>query len=125
MGLRVVGLHLDNCGTRDYTIKGYPKLELLDDDFNPVHGIKILAGSAEITTGAGPDKPPQTITLKPGESATAGLVWRNTTEFGTAVNVPYVQVRAKAGAAPVTVTPHLDLGTTGKLGVRPWVKSQS
>jgi len=125
MGLRVVGLHLDNCGTRDYTIKGYPKLELLDDDFNPVHGIKILAGSTEITTGAGPDKPPQTITLKPGESATAGLVWRNTTEFGTAVNVPYVRVRAKAGAAPVTVTPHLDLGTTGKLGVRPWVKAQS
>nr|MDT0526073.1 DUF4232 domain-containing protein [Streptomyces sp. DSM 41633] len=54
-----------------------------------------------------------------------GLVWRNTTESGTPVNVPYVQVRAKAGAEPVTVTPGLDLGTTGKLGVRPWKKTDA
>ncbi|WP_405769209.1 DUF4232 domain-containing protein [Streptomyces sp. NBC_01538] len=123
MGLRVVGLHLDNCGTRDYTVEGYPLLELLDDTRKPVTGVRILHGSAEITTGAGPDNPPRPVTLRPGESATAGLVWRNTTEFGTAVNVPYVRVRAKAGAAPVTVTPNLDLGTTGKLGVRPWERA--
>ncbi|WP_240654184.1 hypothetical protein [Streptomyces sp. AcE210] len=24
MGLRVVGLHLDNCGKRDYAVEGYP-----------------------------------------------------------------------------------------------------
>ncbi|WP_405779543.1 DUF4232 domain-containing protein [Streptomyces sp. NBC_01378] len=123
MGLRVVGLHLDNCGKRDYTVDGYPLLELLDDDLDPVDGIEILDGSGDITTGAGPDEPPRPVTLKPGESATAGLVWRNTTEAGTAVNVPHVRVRAKAGADPVTVTPHLDLGTTGKLGVRPWEKA--
>ncbi|MDX3457407.1 DUF4232 domain-containing protein [Streptomyces sp. ME02-8801-2C] len=124
MGLRVVGLHLDNCGTRDYTVDGYPLLELLDDARKPVTGVRILKGSAEITTGAGPDRQPRPVTLKPGESATAALVWRNTTEFGTPVNVPYVQVRAKAGATPVTVTPNLDLGTTGKLGVRPWEKAE-
>ncbi|WP_329579389.1 DUF4232 domain-containing protein [Streptomyces sp. NBC_01361] len=124
MGLRVVGLHLDNCGTRDYTVDGYPLLELLDDDLNTVHGIQILDGSGDITTGAGPDEQPRPVMLEPGESATAGLVWRNTTEAGTAVNVPHVRVRAKAGADPVTVTPHLDLGTTGKLGVRPWEKAE-
>ncbi|WP_405817639.1 DUF4232 domain-containing protein [Streptomyces sp. NBC_01390] len=124
MGLRVVGLHLDNCGTRDYTVDGYPLLELLDDARKPVDGVKILDGSGEITTGAGPDNPPRPVTLAPGESATAGLVWRNTTQSGTPVNVPYVQVRAKAGADPVTVTPNLDLGTTGKLGVRPWEKAE-
>ncbi|MEU3464720.1 DUF4232 domain-containing protein [Streptomyces sp. NPDC006733] len=124
MGLRVVGLHLDNCGKRDYTVQGYPLLTLLDDDRKPVTGIAILNGSREITSSAGDDKPPRAITLKPGESATAALVWRNTTQSGTAVNVPYVQVRAKAGAAPVTVTPNLDLGTTGQLGVRPWEKVQ-
>ncbi|MFI9779359.1 DUF4232 domain-containing protein [Streptomyces sp. NPDC051956] len=124
MGLRVVGLHLDNCGTRDYTVDGYPLLELLDDGLNPVHGIQILDGSGGITTGAGADEQPRPVMLKPGESATAGLVWRNTTEAGTAVNVPHVRVRAKAGADPVTVTPHLDLGTTGKLGVRPWEKAE-
>ncbi|GAA3903321.1 DUF4232 domain-containing protein [Streptomyces lacrimifluminis] len=124
MGLRVVGLHLDNCGTRDYTVEGYPLLKLLDNDRKPVNGIKILDGSSEITTGAGPDNQPRPVTLAPGESATAGLVWRNTTTSGTPVNVPYVQVRAMPDAAPVTVTPNLDLGTTGKLGVRPWEKAE-
>lgn len=124
MGLRVVTLHLDNCGTRTYTVEGYPLLELLDDGLEPVDGVEILDGSGEITTGAGPDEQPRPVTLEPGESATAGLVWRNTTEFGTPVNVPHVRVRAKEGADPVTVTPHLDLGTTGKLGVRPWEKTE-
>lgn len=124
MGLRVVGLHLDNCGTRDYTVEGYPLLELLDDGLRPVDGVEILDGSREITTGAGADEQPRPVTLRPGESATAGLVWRNTTESGTPVNVPYVRIRAKAGADPVTVAPDLDLGTTGKLGVRPWEKAE-
>ncbi|MFD3824911.1 DUF4232 domain-containing protein [Streptomyces sp. NPDC058625] len=124
MGLRVVSLRLDNCGTRTYTVEGYPLLELLDDGLEPVDGVEILDGSGEITTGAGPDEQPRPVTLEPGESATAGLVWRNTTEFGTPVNVPHVRVRAKEGADPVTVTPHLDLGTTGKLGVRPWEEAE-
>lgn len=124
MGLRVVGLHLDNCGTRTYTVEGYPLLELLDEDRAPVDGVKILEGSAEISTGVGPEGPPGPVTLKPGEEATSALVWRNTTQMGTAVNVPYVRVRAKAGADPVTVTPNLDLGTTGKLGVNAWAKAK-
>ncbi|MFE9119034.1 DUF4232 domain-containing protein [Streptomyces sp. NPDC007172] len=125
MGLRVVGLHLDNCGKRDYAIEGYPRVELLDEDLNPVTGIEILRGSGDITTGAGPDEQPRPLTLRPGEAAQASLVWRNTTESGTAANVPYVRVRAKAGSAPVTVAPHLDLGTTGRLGVRPWTKTKT
>ncbi|QKW09912.1 DUF4232 domain-containing protein [Streptomyces sp. NA04227] len=124
MGLRVVGLHLDNCGTRDYTVEGYPLLELLDDKLEPVEGVEILDGSREITTGAGEDKEPGRVTLRPGESATSSLVWRNTTEFGTPVNVPHVRVRAKTGADPVTLTVHLDLGTTGKLGVKTWEKAE-
>ncbi|MFJ9852618.1 DUF4232 domain-containing protein [Streptomyces sp. NPDC101150] len=124
MGLRVVGLHLDNCGTRKYTVEGYPLLELLDGDLKTVHGIKILHGSSEITTSAGPDEQPRLVTLSPGESANAALVWRNTTESGAPVNVPHVRVRAKTGADPVTVTPDLDLGTTGKLGVKPWAKAE-
>ncbi|MCF4140889.1 DUF4232 domain-containing protein [Streptomyces sp. Tue 6430] len=123
MGLRVVGLHLENCGSRDYAVHGYPLLELLDGEREPVDGVEILRGSGEITTGAGPDVPPEPVTLKPGETARASLVWRNTTEFGTPVNVPYVRVRAKAGADPVMVTPGIDLGTTGRLGVRPWERA--
>ncbi|MBO1334831.1 DUF4232 domain-containing protein [Streptomyces sp. VRA16 Mangrove soil] len=123
MGLRVVGLHLENCGTRDYTVNGYPLLELLDEDHKPIDGIRILKGGGEISTAFSSAEPPRPVTLKPGESATSALVWRNTTGFGTAVNAPYVRVRAKSGAAPVTVTPNLDLGTTGKLGVDPWKKA--
>ncbi|MFF8593552.1 DUF4232 domain-containing protein [Streptomyces sp. NPDC015220] len=124
MGLRVVGLRLENCGTHDYTVNGYPRLELLDESFKPVEGIRILHGSGDITTAAGPDEAPRPVTLRPGETASSGLVWRNTTEAGTPVDVPYVRVRAEDGADPVTVTPHLDLGTTGKLGVRPWQRAE-
>lgn len=123
MGLRVVGLHLEYCATDGrYTVDGYPLLELLDDAREPVDGVRILQGSKEITTGISTDGPPRPVTLKPGEKAVAHLVWRNTTGFGAPVNVPYVRVRAKAGADPVTVNPRLDLGTTGKLGVTPWAR---
>ncbi|MFD9433026.1 DUF4232 domain-containing protein [Streptomyces sp. NPDC060002] len=120
MGLRVVGLVLENCGQRDYTLDGYPQVSLLDEDHEPVDGVEIFKGSGGISTVTGFDDPPRPVTLKPGERASAGLMWRNTTGSGTAVDVPYVRVRAKSDAAPVMVTPHLDLGTTGKLGVSPW-----
>ncbi|WP_333741277.1 DUF4232 domain-containing protein [Streptomyces sp. IBSBF 2806] len=120
MGLRVVGLVLENCGERDYTVKGYPQVTLLDEDRQPVDGVRILRGSGGIATVTGFDDPPRTVTLEPGERASAGLMWRNTTGFGTAVDVPYVRVRATPRAAPVTITPHLDLGTTGRLGVSAW-----
>ncbi|MEU8434117.1 DUF4232 domain-containing protein [Streptomyces sp. NPDC029216] len=122
MGLRVVGLHLENCGKRDYTVNGYPLLELLDKNRAPVQGVQIVEGSGGITTGTGFDEPARPLILKPGESALSGLMWRNTTESGDVVNVPYVRVRAVQGGDPVTVTPHLDLGTTGRLAVRAWTR---
>nr|BBA84059.1 lipoprotein [Streptomyces lavendulae] len=122
MGLRVVGLRLENCGKADYALDGYPQLELLDGDLSPVQGIRIVQGSGGITTGTGFDDPARPLVLKPGESALSGLMWRNTTESGDPVNVPHVRVRAKEGADPVTVTPHLDLGTTGRLAVRAWTR---
>ncbi|MGW2050874.1 DUF4232 domain-containing protein [Streptomyces sp. NPDC001858] len=124
MGLRVVGLHLENCGKTNYSLDGYPQLSLLDEDQRPVDGVQILHGGDSISTGTGYDDPPSPLTLKPGETAVSGLIWRNTTEAGLdTVTVPYVRVRAKSGAAPVIVTPHLDLGTTGKLGVGAWKRA--
>ncbi|MER7723345.1 DUF4232 domain-containing protein [Streptomyces sp. NPDC096323] len=125
MGLRVVGLHLLNCGTAAYEVEGYPGLQLLGEDRAPVSGVRILHGTDKISTGIGGDAAPRPVTLKPGESAYANLAWRNTTGAGEAVNAPYVRVTAKAGAAPVTVTPELDLGTTGRLGVGPWTKDDT
>jgi hypothetical protein len=120
MGLRVVGLRLVNCGTSPYRLDGYPQLTLLDASREKVDGVTIVKGGGDIALVSGFDDPPAPVTLQPGESATAGLMWRNTTTDGTPVNVPYVRVRAKAGAAPVMVTPRLDLGTTGRLGVSAW-----
>ncbi|MFJ9349445.1 DUF4232 domain-containing protein [Streptomyces sp. NPDC101237] len=124
MGLRVVGLHLENCGKRDYALDGYPKLTLLDDAREPVDGVRVLRGGTAIATGTGLDGPPAPLVLKPGESARSGLIWRNTTLSGTAINVPYVRVLARPGAAPVMLTPGLDLGTTGKLGVGAWKRAE-
>lgn len=120
MGLRLVGLHLTNCGTGTYHLDGSPLLELLDEERKPVSGISILHDATDIATGTGFDNPPGPVDLAPGESASAGLVWRNTTGAGTAVNVPYVRIKAGPDARPVTVAPELDLGTTGKLAVSPW-----
>jgi hypothetical protein len=126
MGLRVVGLHLENCGTHTYDLDGYPQLRLFDEEHEPVEGVRILHGGDSIATGTGADGTPRPLTLKPGEGARAGLVWRNTTGMESApVNAPYVRVVAKPGATAVTVTPELDLGTTGKLGVGPWQRDET
>ncbi|MEU0413175.1 DUF4232 domain-containing protein [Streptomyces griseorubiginosus] len=125
MGLRVVGLHLVNCGTRPYRLDGYPTLELQDADHETVKGVRILEGTDQISTGLGGSGGPRPVVLGPGEAAVADLAWRNTTEFGEAVNAPYVRVRATAAADPVTVVPELDLGTTGRLGVGAWRKDET
>ncbi|GGY01074.1 hypothetical protein GCM10010324_54760 [Streptomyces hiroshimensis] len=122
MGLRVLGLHLENCGTQAYRLNGYPQLQLIDEDHRPADGVKVLQGGSAIASGTGADGSPQSLVLQPGEQAYSGLVWRNTVGGGDAVNVPYVRVRAQSGAPAVMVTPELDLGTTGQLGVGPWKK---
>ncbi|MEU0031920.1 DUF4232 domain-containing protein [Streptomyces sp. NPDC006335] len=120
MGLRVVGLHLVNCGTRPIRLNGYPKLAIQDEDHHPVDGVRILEGTDQISTGLGGDSSPRPVVLSPGEAAVTGLAWRNTTQSGEPVNAPYVRVWATPAADPVMVVPELDLGTTGKLGVGPW-----
>ncbi len=125
MGLRAVSVRLENCGSGVTRLGGYPQLQLLDAAHKPVDGVKVLHGGAAIATGTGADGAPRPLALKPGERAYAVLVWRNTVEGGEPVHAPYVRVRVKPGAEPVVVTPELDLGTTGKLGIGPWKKDES
>ncbi|WP_406212323.1 DUF4232 domain-containing protein [Streptomyces canus] len=125
MGLRVVGLHLVNCGTGRIQLNGYPKLTIQDEDHHTVDGVRILQGTDQISTGLGGDSRPQPFVLRPGEAALAELAWRNTTQAGEPVNAPYVRVWATPAADPVVVAPELDLGTTGKLGVGPWRKDET
>ncbi|MFJ8732830.1 DUF4232 domain-containing protein [Streptomyces bauhiniae] len=124
MGLRVVGLHLENCGKEPYAVEGRPELEIIDAEHERVEGVKVLP-SAEVAQLGGPPDVARPLTLRPGERALSGIVWRNTVQaVGGAVNAPYLRVRAKAGAAPVMLTPELDLGTTGRLGVEAWRKEE-
>ncbi|MEV7181925.1 DUF4232 domain-containing protein [Kitasatospora sp. NPDC093679] len=127
MGLRAVGLHLENCGSGTVDLNGYPELQVVDEEHRPVGSVQILHGGNAVSTGTGTDDPPGPVTLAPGEQAHAGLVWRNTVESvtGESVNAPYLRVRAKAGADPVTVIPELDLGTTGRLAVGAWRKDDT
>ncbi|MDX3096284.1 DUF4232 domain-containing protein [Streptomyces sp. ME01-24h] len=120
MGLRVVGLRLQNCSSRVRRVEGYPLVQLLDEEREPVTAVEVFQGSGGVALVSGFDDPPRPVTLEPGQSATAGLMWRNTVTDGTPVNAPYARVRATRGAPAVTVTPELDLGTTGKLGVSAW-----
>ena len=127
MGLRVVGLHLRNCGTRPLRLDGYPRLQILDEDHRSPGGVRILHGGERRRHRHRSRRPAAALVLKPGEYARAELVWRDTVAAGVGdpVNAPYVRVWPKPGATPVTVIPELDLGTTGRLAVGPWKKDDS
>ncbi|WEV28966.1 DUF4232 domain-containing protein [Streptomyces sp. 71268] len=127
MGLRAVSLRLENCGTRVTRLNGYPLLQLLDDGHQPLGDVRVLHGGSAIATGTGADGEPRPLAVRPGERAYAVLVWRNTVDNGAAepAHAPYVRVRAKPGADPVMVTPELDVGTTGRVGIGPWKKDET
>ncbi|MDW6063099.1 DUF4232 domain-containing protein [Streptomyces sp. FXJ1.4098] len=121
MGLRAMSLKLTNCGKRTYTLKGYPTVRVLDEDGKPLD-VRIKHGSAGITTLDHFDAPPRQVTLRPQETAVAGLVWRNTVTDATvpAVNGKALDVAPSEGSPRQTVAELIDLGNTGKLGVSPW-----
>lgn len=125
MGLRAMTVTLTNCGTEPYTVNGYPSVQVLDEDREPVD-VRVLRGPGEITTGV-PDPGPHEVTLQPGESATTSLVWRNTvTEADVpAVNAPYLRVATAKGRPAQVLAPDggIDLGTTGRLGTGAWTKA--
>ncbi|MGW0709495.1 DUF4232 domain-containing protein [Streptomyces sp. NPDC002643] len=124
MGLRAMRVTLTNCGTGTYTLDGYPELQLLDSDSEPVD-VRVLKGTEQITTGV-PDPGPVPVTLKSGESAKTVLAWRNTVTEGNtpAVDAPYLKVTPAEGRPSEIVTPDggIDLGNTGRLGVTAWEK---
>ncbi|MFH8748526.1 DUF4232 domain-containing protein [Streptomyces rimosus] len=117
MGTRAMGITLTNCGTSPYKINGYPGVRVLDEHRKPLD-VKIAHGS-DIVDDVGPEP----LTLKPGEHATAVLMWRNrvTDVTGGAVNGAYLALTpAEDGGRPQTVRELVDLGSTGKLGVTAW-----
>ncbi|MES4901621.1 DUF4232 domain-containing protein [Streptomyces sp. NPDC000395] len=121
MGLRAMTLRLTNCGKRAYTLKGYPTVRVLDGDGKPLD-VRVGHGSSGIATLENFDAPPRQVTLRPHETAVAGVAWRNTVTDSTvpAVNGKALDVAPTEGSPRQTVTELIDLGNTGKLGVSPW-----
>jgi hypothetical protein len=123
MGLRVLTIEMRNCGLKPFTVNGYPDIQVLDEDERPL-SVSIVEGSTAIALIPDFDVPPAEVTLQPGESAIAGIVWRN---LVTDANVEAVD-GAKLGVAPMAgspwqvITPHgkVDLGNSGRLGVTAW-----
>ena len=130
MGLRLMGLHLVNCGTQPYHVEGYPGLTLLDEDGQPFD-VQVLHGAEPITIGTDGfctatgafDAGPQPVTLAPGEEAVALVVWRNLTEDPQKlVLAPTMSVVPAAGEAAQQIAKEggIDLGSTGRIGVSAW-----
>jgi hypothetical protein len=130
MGLRVVNLDLENCGEDPVTLEGYPGLRVLDADGAEL-SVWIGQGSAGIADVPAFDNPPGPVILRPGDQALSGIMWKNTNtrpgeeplvgaqlEISPAPGWDWQDV--KPGSTNDIETLHIDLGTTGELGVRAW-----
>jgi hypothetical protein len=126
-GLRVMAVEMVNCGTRPVELNGYPQVKLLDEQWQPL-AVEIVDGSGGIAAVDGFDDVPQPISLQPGERAKSAFLWRNT---HTSIDPPqvgsHVDIAATQGGtwqsllpAPPAAGHHIDLGSTGRLGVRAW-----
>jgi hypothetical protein len=114
MGIRSGGIGLVNCGTEDIDVNGYPVIEI------PGVELDVREGSDTLQ-----DPGPAPITLAPGDSVSAGMLWRNRVESadeGDVVNAAEINVGYAEGSPLVTVTPEapIDLGTTRELEVTAW-----
>ncbi|OLT30858.1 hypothetical protein BJF79_37995 [Actinomadura sp. CNU-125] len=117
MGLRGMRVKLLNCGDAPYRLNGYPALRVLDENREPFEGVRVVEGSTTMT-----DPGPKAITVRPGESASTVLNWRNTVTHGTNVNGTFLEVTPGTGRNPLSlrVPGGLDLGTTGRLESTAW-----
>ncbi|MCY1140876.1 DUF4232 domain-containing protein [Actinoplanes sp. Pm04-4] len=125
MGLRALGITLINCGHAPYQVDDYPRVRALDEDHSPLN-VTVLEGVGDIAPGipiAGAT--PQPLVLQPGERAGAAVVWRNKYDDirEPPVDVVYLRMAPQLGRPAQLLEPEggLDLGSTGRLAVSPWV----
>lgn len=116
MGLKVVALRLTNCGDVPLSVKGYPKISLLDKDQRPLKVATHLGAPAGIQ-----DPGPSALTLQPQKSLEALLSWRSTVTGGKkAVTAAFLAAAPSSKDAPQTVPLVVDVGTTATVNVTAW-----
>jgi hypothetical protein len=122
-GLRVVTIHLANCGDAPLTVTGYPALRVLDEDHKPID-VTVADGADSVALVPSLQHPPTTFTLTPGQQADAAVLWKNRVTDSTvaATNGTYFDIAPATGQPWQTrkADGPIDLGNTGKVGVSPW-----
>jgi hypothetical protein len=131
MGIRVVTIEMVNCGSRAFTVNGYPGVRLFDEEHNPIQ-VDVGQGSASVASVPEFDNPPAEVILQPGEKARSGLLWRNLVidGRGAAMTAFFLEATPADGQAWQEVTvrdgasgAHIDIGTTGRVAVQAWQKA--
>ncbi|MCT2587077.1 DUF4232 domain-containing protein [Actinophytocola gossypii] len=125
MGVRVLNVEIVNCGAEPVTVDGYPSLRLFDGEQEDPLAVRVTHGSSAVATVPALDVPPTPVTLAPGESAWAGLVWRNLVTDATvpATTAVALDVALSQGTDWHQVPLHpttIDLGNTDTIGLGPW-----
>ncbi|MEV4534126.1 DUF4232 domain-containing protein [Asanoa sp. NPDC049518] len=120
-GLRAMGIVFENCGTRPYPLKGFPVVRALDGQ-RAALAVTVGNGSEPVSAKDAWDAPAHALTVPPGGTARARVLWRNTVTEGDPVDATYLSVAPAPGAPDQLVAPDggLDLGTTGRLAVNAW-----
>lgn len=124
MGLRSLDIQLTNNTGAPAQINGYPDIRrVLDTNLAPIE-TTIGHGTNGVAVVDSFDTPPHPVTLQPGGTAHAALLWRNrVTETDRKATLgAYLVIAPTPDAAPQTVEPHggVDLGNTTTLGVSAW-----
>ncbi|WP_199036749.1 DUF4232 domain-containing protein [Glycomyces salinus] len=114
MGLRATGIELVNCGSADIEVNGYPVIEI------PGADVEVREGSDTLE-----DAGPTPITVAPGESVNAGMMWRNKVESANSEDVVdateiYVGYAEDSPTQLVEPEHSIDLGTERSLEVTAW-----
>ncbi|GIF77165.1 DUF4232 domain-containing protein [Asanoa siamensis] len=124
-GLRAMGIVLRNCGSRPYALNGFPVVRVLDEA-GAAPAVTVGNGSAPVSAPDAWDAPAKALTVPPGGTARARILWRNTVTDGDAVTAARLAVRPAPGAPEQQVVPDggIDLGTTGRLAVNAWREAQ-
>lgn len=118
MGIRTAGIELVNCGEEPIEVNGYPVVQVLVDG-SPID-VEVTEGSDTMQ-----DPGPTPITVAPGESVSAGMLWRNRVESADpadVVNAEELNIGYAEGSPLVAVSPEatIDLGTTRDIEVTAW-----
>ena len=119
MGLRWIGLTVENCGSVTRTVRGYPDLTVVDEFQRP---LDVTVKHGEVGSDGNPLPRPRSFRLKPGKTLLSALSWRSTVTV-TEENDRTVKaggVLLTSGKLQQIFMAYLDVGSTGNVFVSPW-----